>query len=263
MHPVITRFLDLDAAADSLSRRGRGAPTDDAEAALWRAADALPALANAVLAARGKAQVPPTTQQQLIVLATRAATSRLMDDPALGPRAAAAIAALEAHGAPREEAEQLVAQAVLEEAFGFSEDPDHFDADFVAETLDALPHLGALTQELVDEWLEAFVKAGPSAERPLRTRVAETLLEAAWGEGPQPVNPEHLDDALDHLGDALSPGERPRALAALRELLDFLAGKRVLGPQRLERLSSILASAATSGELADDEAEDEEDADEA
>jgi hypothetical protein len=220
----------------------------------------LPELADAITRARGKKSPSPSTQQQLIVLATRAATRRLAQDPSMGPRIASAIAALEGHGASRDQAESLVAQAVLEEAFGFAEDPDHFDVEFLGETVDSLSHLGALNPDLVDEWLDTFTKAGKSEDRPFRLKVAETLLEVAWGEGPQPINPEHLDDALDRLVDELARGELPKAAGVMTEWLGFLSSKHIVGPLRLARLTNILESAAKSGELSpEDEDEDEDD----
>ena len=260
MHPVIARFLDLAAVTNALEKSRQDDTLDADEAALVQVAAELPELADALNEARGKKAVSPSTQQQLIVLATRAATRRLTQDPSMGPRIASAVAALEAQGANREEAESLVAQAVLEEAFGFAEDPDRFDLEFLGETIDSLSHLGALNQELVDEWLDAFTKAGKSDQRPFRTKVAETLLEAAWGEGPQPINPEHLDDALDRLVDELAQGELPKAAGVMTELLGFLSGKHIVGPLRLARLTDILESAATSGELSHG-AEDEDEGD--
>lgn len=262
MHPVIARFLDLAAAVNALEKSQQDDTLDADESALVQVAAELPELAGALTEAKGKKVVAPTTQQQLIVLATRAATRRLTQDPAMGPRISSALGALEAQGASREEAEQLVAQAVLEEAFGFAEDPDRFDQEFLGETVDSLSHLAALTQELVDEWLDAFTKAGPADQRPFRTKVAETLLEAAWGEGPQPINPEHLDGALDRLVEELARGELPRAAGVMGELLGMLASKHVVGPLRLARLTDILESAAASGELStgedDDDASDED-----
>lgn len=261
MHPVIARFLDLAAAENALEKSRQDDTLDADEAALVQVAAELPELAEALTEARGKKVVSPTTQQQLIVLATRAATLRLTQDPSMGPRITSAIAALESQGASRDEAEQLVSQAVLEEAFGFAEDPDRFDLEFLGETIDSLSHLGALNQDLVDEWLDVFTKAGKGEQRPFRTKVAETLLEAAWGEGPQPINPEHLDDALDHLADELAEGELPKAAGIMGELLGFLSGKHIVGPLRLARLTDILESAAASGELSgggeDDETEEE------
>ena len=77
-------------------------------------------------------------------------------DSMLGPRVATARDALKKEGASDAEADDLIAQAVLEEAFGYAEDPGHFDAEYLAETLESLAHLAGVTQEKVDEWLENF-----------------------------------------------------------------------------------------------------------
>ncbi|MEW5737753.1 MAG: hypothetical protein AB1938_02445 [Myxococcota bacterium] len=262
MHPVIARFLDVAAALNAVDKSREDDTLDADEAALVQVVATEPELAKALADARGKKSVPPTVQQQLIILATKAATHRLAQDPTIGPRIASATAALKAQGASDEEAQQLVAQAVLEEAFGFAEDPDVFDKDFLAETLDSLSHLAALHQDLVDEWNDAFTKAGKPEQRPFRLKVAEALLEAAWGEGPQPINPEHLDDALDRLADELAESELTSAAGTMAEFLGFLAGKHVVGPTRLARLTDILESAARSGELSDEGDEDDESPDE-
>jgi len=261
MHPVITRFLDLANAVNAYEKLEREDTLDADEAALAQVLGREPELLKALNEAKGKKTVSPTLQQQLIVLATKAATFRLSQDPAMGPRMTTAIAALKAQGATDAEAQQLIAQAVLEEAFGFAEDPDEFDKDFLGETLDSLSHLGALTQEVVDEWLDGFTRAGKPDEKPFRLKVAEALFEAAWGEGPQPINPEHLDDALERLTEELAQSELQRAAGTMAELLGFLSQKHVVGPLRLARLTDILESAAVSGELAD-EADDDEEEDE-
>jgi alkylhydroperoxidase/carboxymuconolactone decarboxylase family protein YurZ len=264
MHPVIARFLDVAAALNAIDKSRQDDTLDADEAALVQVVSTEPELAKALAEARGKKNVPPTVQQQLIVLATKAATRRLEQDPGIGPRIASAISALKAQGASDEEAQHLVSQAVLEEAFGFAEDPDVFDKEFLAETLDSLVHLAALNQDLVDEWNDAFTRRAKPEARPLRLKVAETLLSAAWGEGPQPINPEHLDDALDRLADELTESELTSATGILGEFLGFLADKHVVGPVRLARLTDILESARRSGELrGDDDEEDDEGDDQA
>lgn len=259
MHPVIARFLDPAAASSTLDKAARGDALDDDEAALAAVGNEYPELAEAVRAAAGRKSPPATTQQHLIVLATRAATRRLLADTTLGPRVQDTLAALEPYGT-REDAMALVSQAVLEEAFGFAEHPDRFDAAFLEETLASLAHLAALERDVVDDWIDAFVKASAD-ERPLRTRVAEALLEAAWSDGPEPINPEHLDDALDTLAESLTFEEVPHAAEVLADWLALLGRKQVVGPLRLARLKDILRSAATSGEWAADDDEDAEDED--
>lgn len=262
MHPIIARFLDLDSAVSALEKEQREDTMDADETALAHVAGQTPGLVEALVDARGKKAVAPGVQQQLIVLATRAATHRLSQDPLMGPRIASAIAALKAQGASEDEASMMVSQAVLEEAFGFAEDPDRFDKDFLGETLDSLAHLGALNQDLVNDWIDAWAHQGDAAERPLRLKVADTLLQAAWGDGPQPINPEHLDEALEHLSEELARTDLPKAAQAMASFLAHLSTKHVVGATRLSRLTEILKSALGSGELEDGE-EEEADEDEA
>ena len=68
-------------------------------------------------------------------------------------------------------------------------------------------------------------------------------METAWGEGPQPVTPEHLDDTLEQLGDAVAESEFSRAAALLVEFLEVLRAQQVVGPERLARLSQLASTA--------------------
>lgn len=260
MHPVIARFLDLSAAVTALEKKEQAASLDADEAAFAAAAEKEPRARAALLKSKGKKSASPETQQQLIVLATRAAAARVADDAALGPKVKAAVAALVAEGATDEEAQALVAQCVLEEAFGYAEDPDHFDAPYLGETLDSLVPLAKLDGDTVDEWLEAFAKED-AAQKALRLSVAETLLEAAWSEGPQPISPEHLDDAIEHVADAVAESEFEKATETLALFIGFLAGKGVVGKERAARLTHILRSAGRSGEREGDFDEEEESGD--
>ncbi|MFZ5445727.1 MAG: hypothetical protein ACOZQL_37385 [Myxococcota bacterium] len=261
MHPLIARFIDLPVAVATLDKLENEATLDSDESAFINAASAFPKARAAVLKARNSKSPSPEAQQQLIVLAVRAAAGRLAFDPTLGPRVATAKAALEKEGATPEEAEALIAQTLLEEAFGYAEDPEAFDADFVAETLESLVYLATVTQESIDGWLEAFSKKAPAGDRPLAVKVAETLLEAAWSDGPQPITPEHLDDAIDQLAQSVASSEVPKAIELVIALLAFLAEQRILGPERRKRLEQIAGSARNAGVEVSDE-EEEEDADE-
>lgn len=259
MHPLIARSLDLAAALRTLERSDAGEALAPDEAAFARAAAAHPKARAALLRARGAKKASPEAQQHLIVIATRAATLRLVEDPALGPPMARARAALEAEGATAAEVDDLLAQAVLEEAFGYAEDPDHFDADFLGETFATLANLARVTQDTVDDLLEAFARQGEASERALRLTVAEHLLEAAWSEGPQPITPEHVDDAVEQLAATVAAAEFARAGAALRAFLVQLAAQGVVGPQRAARLAQVLEGAVAGGAEAFDEAPDAED----
>ena len=268
MHPLIARFLDLPAAVTALEKADQAVSLTVEEAALAEAAKDHPKSKAAVLKAKGKAQVSPESQQHLILLTIEAATALVARDEKLGPKVTAANAALKSEGAEDDEAHQLVAQAVLEEAFGYAEDPTRFDADFLSETLDGLIPLSKVTSELCEEWIEKFSKQ-TSANRELRFRVAETLLDAAWSEGPQPISPEHIDDTLESLATTMASTEFVKAGEALQAFLDFLAAQKIIGKQRLERLSHLLRSALASGvdldadlEEEEEEGDDEDEADE-
>ena len=263
MHPLIARFIDLPAALLALEKESADTTLDTDEAALIAAAVAFPRARASVLKARGAKSPSSEAQQQLIVLATRAAAIRISIDPVLGPRVTSAKAALEAEGATASEADDLIAQAVLEEAFGYAEDPEVFDADYLAETLDSLVHLAKVTQDKLDDWLEAFARGGSAGDRALRLKVAEVLLESAWSEGPQPITPEHLDDAIEQLADTVAESEFTRAAQTLSLFLGFLAQQHLVGAQRKTRLEQVLTSATARGaESEDDDAEAGEDDDE-
>ncbi len=261
MHPTIARFLDLSTAVATLEKLESETTLDADESALITAAAAHPGSRKAVLASKGKKKPSPEAEQHLILLATRAAARRLAVDPRLGPRIDTARAALEKAGASAEEADGLITQTVLEEAFGYAEDPDTFDADFLAETLESLPHLAVVDQETIDAWLEDFARAGDDGQRALRLKVAEEVLQAAWSDGPQPITPEHIDEALEELGDSVAASEFALAARTVEQLLAFLLTRHVIGRERLGRLSHLVETAASAGAdpLEPDEAEDPED----
>ncbi|PZR16626.1 MAG: hypothetical protein DI536_05560 [Archangium gephyra] len=265
MHPIIARFLDLPQAIAALEKLETETTLDSEESALIAAAANHPKSRAAVLKARGSKNVTSEAQQHLIILATHAATSRIAVDPILGPRVTSARAALLKEGASEEEADALIAQAVLEEAFGYAEDPDEFDGKYVGETLESLSHLAAVTQDTVDAWLEAFAKEGSAENRALRLSVAEAVLESAWSDGPQPITPEHIDEALERLGDLVAANEFEKATATVEQFLAFLFGKHVIGRERQARLTQIVKTAGSNGadpfegeeQDGDDEAADE------
>lgn len=261
MHPIIARFLDLPAAIAALEKLDTETTLDSEESALIAAAATHPQSRAVVMKARGAKKVSNDAQQHLILLATHAATSRISVDPMLGPRVTSARAALEKEGATTEEADALIAQAVLEEAFGYAEDPDSFDAAYVAETLESLSHLAAITQDTVDAWLEAFAKDGGDDARALRLTVAEAVLESAWSEGPQPITPEHVDEALERLGDSVAASDFEKAAATVEAFLAFLFARHVIGRERQARLTQIVKTASPSGaDPFEDDAEAHDDA---
>ncbi|MFO0601275.1 MAG: hypothetical protein U0228_38550 [Myxococcaceae bacterium] len=259
MHPLIARFIDLTNAVATLEKNGFERTLDADEAAYVRAADRMPQARVAILKAKGKAKPSSDVQQQLIVVATRAAALRATTDRELGPRIETARAALLKEGASESEADDLIAQAVLEEAFGYAEDPGHFDAPYLAETIESLAHLAPITQDTVDEWLETFAKEATAEARALQLKVAELMLESAWSEGPQPITPEHVDETLELIADAVAQTEFTRALETLQRFLAFLGKRHVIGPTRLERLAKIVSTASAAGAEVDEEVDEDED----
>lgn len=254
MHPLLRRFLDVSKVVELLEQ-----PSPDAEgAALIAAIDSEKDLRRLVLATKGK-QPSAELQQRLIVASTRAAATRLLNDDVVGTKAKAAIAAIVDSGGTEADGHTLVQQTVLDEAFGWAEDPEEFDLTFVSETLDSLVPLATVDADKVEAWVDAFVKKGAANTRPLRLAAAEALLEAAWGDGPQPIAPEHVDDAVDTLAGSVASNELERAGGALAEFLAFLAAERVLGPLRLKRLDDVAKSAVRSPDVTEEE---EADADE-
>lgn len=262
MHPLIARFLDFPAAVAAL-QKDASASIDGQEAALRLAAAAFPKARSTILKAGATKKPSEDAQQQLIILSTRAASALLNEDAQLGPRVNQAKAALKQAGAQDDEIDNLIAQAVLEEAFGYAEDPGIFDGDYVGETLDSLSHLAVLTQETIDDWLETFARGAPSSERPLRLKVAELVLESAWSEGPQPMTPEHLDDALEQLADSVAESEVEKASATVAQFLTFLAERKVIGKERFSRLEHVLKSATARGLEPNESDEDDDEDDDA
>jgi hypothetical protein len=259
MHPLMSRFMDLSNAVLALEKTENESTLDGEESAWLAAAHEFPQARAAILKAKGAKKTSSDVQQHLIILATRGAAIRIGGDPLLGPRVTTARAALEKEGATKEEAEALIAQTLLEEAFGYAEDPEHFDAPYVAETLESLTHLATITQETVDDWLETFAKNGDATSRALNLKVAESLLESAWSEGPQPITPEHVDEALELIADTVAQSEFTRALETLLRFVRFLATHHVVGSQRVDRLEKLISSASLAGAEVDEEVEDDDD----
>ncbi len=212
MHPLQRRFLDVAAVVSALE----GQTTDDDALALVAAVRAEAGLEKKLLAAKGKA-LPNELQQRLIVTSTKAAAARLLADDATGPRTQAALDGVIAAGAAKDEAMTLVQQAVLDEGFGWADDPEDFDVAFLLETIDSLPALARIDADWVEAQVDAFVKQVDVKERPLRLAVADALLEAAWSDGPQPIAAEHVDDAMEHLARSVASQELERARRRGRE----------------------------------------------
>jgi hypothetical protein len=264
MHPLIARFLDPSKLVATLEKSTQAVALDPDEAAIAAEFASEPKLKDELLKAKGRAQPSSQVQQRAIVLSVRAATARVLEHASLGPKARAAMTALSAEGASDEEARSLVAQVLLEEAFGYAEDPAEFDSAYVAESLESLVPLAKINADLVDGWLETWAKGGPAGDKALRVTVGEALLDAAWSDGPGPIGPEHLDDALDHLGETTASSERAKMLEAMTGFIAFLAEQNIVGTERARRLTGLVAAAArgpndSEEEAAVDEAEETDD----
>jgi hypothetical protein len=248
MHPTLARYLDLAAAADTLRREERGEALGAREQPFAVAARAFPEERALLLALRGPPS--PEAQQALLVLAAHAAVVALREDERLGPALAAARAALAAEGATPAQVEQFLAERVLEEAFDGDPDPDTFDRAGFEETLRGVPALARLTRERVEGLIEAFTLAAAADWEPAHRLAARELVEAAWSEGPQPLNGEQLEQALERVREQLGEAHAARGVEAVRRFVDLLYEEALLGPLRRTRLHAVLDLAAAGAGFA-------------
>lgn len=261
MHPVIARFLSTKATQTALQASDDGG--DPQVRALREASTRKAHLKKAVLQGSGR-----NAEEASIALATEAATALLADDAQVAPHLAKARAALATAGASAEEAGQLLAEVLLDEAFAWDSEPEDFDVALVKETFDTLPALGALDNETVDDLMEAFAKGGASGTQALRIKVVEALFEAAWGNGPAAINAEHVDTALEALSDSVSEKELPLLLQSMSDALTLLHKAGLVGALRLARLLEVVKSSAggfgggSEGDDGEDDIEGEEEEDE-
>ena len=226
MHPVLARFLDLGSAQAALRKIRAGDPLDPAEQALARVLPPDPDKAAALASAHRHAS--EEAQAALVFFAAHAALQALREEPAAAAALTRADLALRAHGGSDAQVAAQLASILVEEAFGYEDSAESFDLPFVLETFDALPKLFALTPIEIDRILAAFLESGAKPLRARAERLARHLLEAAWGEGPEPINPEHLQLALED-----ASADDPRLLA---EFLRALGKEGLVGPLRLARL---------------------------
>lgn len=261
MHPVIAAFLDVRTALDVLERAEKGEPLAGDEQRFAAAAKQHPELVRVVKASQGR-RPSEDAQHATILLGVRAALAGIGEDAALGAPARAAREALTAAGADAEQIEQLLGGVLVEEAFTGDQDPTQFDQAFVKESFESLPELATLDTEKVSELIDAFSRSVATAERTTALACAETLFSSAWGEGPQSINVEHVDEALEELGQG-PEAELAAVRKGLETLLRFLSAHKLIGPLRLERLLSHLKEWTPPGEDdLDDEDDDDGDAEE-
>jgi hypothetical protein len=251
MHPILARFLSVDAAADVLRREDHGEVLRAEERPLAEAARAFPEHRAALAGARkreGGGEPDLAAQQAAVVLAAHAALRALEGDEELAGPLRTAREALKAEGAEAAESEQLLASLLLEEAFGYEDDPDHFDRELVRSSLEEIPELAKLTRARVEELVRAFGEAAEPGWAMTHELAARTLFETAWSEGPQAVNPEHVGDALQTLAAKLPASERGRAGESLRRMVEFLRGQRLVSAERARRLAGVLDAREADGE---------------
>lgn len=230
MHIVLQRYLNLNQALTTL-RQAPHAPLTVEEQAFVDVTHAHPEKRQALFSAQDVIRPAPETQQALLFLATHAAVDVLAQDETFGPEIERARATLDAEGASQDERELLLASLLIEEAFGFLSEDDLFDGEFFLETLQTLPQWACLTQERLQQWTEEFEATHPGS----RTLI-EQFFTCAWSDGPEPINPEHLEMLVGQWADEHSLQEAQRSLPTLRALIDFLHQERLLGPIRRGRL---------------------------
>jgi hypothetical protein len=240
MHPLIARFLNLEAARETLRKEKSGEALDAEEQLFTTTAAKHPQQRSEVLGVSGR-KLASDAQASLVLLAAHTAARAIGQDSRLASAAAKAREALTSEGATEEEADAFIASILLEEAFGYDEEVDTFDASFVEEALGEIPALAALTREGVDALMMKFAQKGATdAERAAREHIAKRLFDIAWSEGPTPINPEHMDVLVesDIAGEAEELQEA--RLRATVELLQVLAQQGLIGPMRLSRLRAQL-----------------------
>jgi hypothetical protein len=240
MHPLLARYLNLEVAVDTLSRADQGQVLKAEERPYAEASSQFPEERSAVLAARGKARPAEATQKSLVRLAAHGALQALSQETPTAEKLQTARGALVEAGSTEAEADAFLAALVLEEGFGDDEDVDAFDITYFLETLDSLPLLSDLTQDRVAGIADAFMRTAPAEWKKPYELAARALLDAAWKEGPEPVNVDHVQQARDEVASQLGKSEVQRANEAVGRFLEFLRKAQLVGPQRQKRLTQRL-----------------------
>ncbi|MCE9666217.1 hypothetical protein LY474_00170 [Myxococcus stipitatus] len=240
MHPVLARFLTADVAKETLRKQQAGDSLSPEEQSFTEAARAHPRQAAILMDVGGRA-LSSDAQAALVLLAAHASARAILDDPELAEPARKARAALAEEGASEEETDAFIASILLEEAFGYEQDVDTFDREYVKEALGEVPALAGLTKEAVDALFLGFVKgAANDAERKVREGMARALFDIAWAEGPAPINPEHIEALLDAEVADKPEEEQEAKIHATALLLQALSREGIMGPLRLSRLRAML-----------------------
>ena len=241
MHPLIARYLSPDAARETLQKEKDGAPLEPEERLFAQTAAAHPDKRAALTGSATRRHPSSDAEASVIFLAAYAATRALAEDAQLGPATARARQALAAEGASEDETDAFLASILMEEAFGYEQEVEAFDATYVQETLGEVPALAALTREHVDALLVNLERsAKDAAERDVRARMGRALVNSAWEEGPTPINPEHIEAFYAAELEGKPEAELEAGLRATVEFLQVLAREGLVGPQRLSRLRAQL-----------------------
>jgi hypothetical protein len=241
MHPLIARYLSPDAARETLQKEKNGEPLDAEERLFAETAAAHPDKRKDLLGATGKRHLSSDAEAAVVFLAAYAATRAIAAEPALSAATTRAREALAEEGASPDETDAFIASILLEEAFGYEEEMESFDHGYVLETLGEVPALAALSREQVDALILGFEKAArDEAEREIRARISRALVNIAWGEGPTPINPEHMEALYEGEIVDKPEAEMEAGLRATVDFLQVLAKEGLIGPQRLSRLRSQL-----------------------
>jgi hypothetical protein len=257
MHPVLARYLNVDATVDLLRRAHAKQPIGDEHRHLLEAVRAHPDVASAATGEPGK---HPSIEAQHVALflGTHAALRALREDPAMAPHLDLAEQELKRLGADDADVESLLAQLVTDEAFATEEDVDAFDQEGFLESVGDLMVLAALDEAQVSRVLARFGAQAPQGQHLLWEQVARTLLEVAWDEGPAPITSENVQDALEAVYQELGEQQLAATATALQAFIGVMAAERWVGPLRAERLKH---AAAMPLEPADEDENEDEDAD--
>ncbi|NMO19024.1 hypothetical protein HPC49_27670 [Pyxidicoccus fallax] len=240
MHPVLASYLTAETARETLRKQQAGEALSPEEQAFADAAAAHPKHQAVMLGVGGRA-LSSDAQASLVLLAAHAAARAMREDPELAEPTRKAREALAEEGASEEEADAFIASILLEEAFGYEQDVDTFDREYVKEALGEVPALAALTKEAVDALFLAFVKGSSNdVERKVREGMARALFDIAWSEGPAPINPEHMEALLDAEVVDRPEEEQEAKVHTTAQLLQALSKEGLIGPLRLSRLRAML-----------------------
>lgn len=244
MHPLFARFLTYESAHDVLSRAQRQEQLEGDDALYAGTAAEFPDAREALLNTPPDQADDEEMEQLLVLLGAHATRKALELDPEAGPALTRAREALKQEGAADEQADEMFATLLLEEAFGYDDEADQFDREFVLASLGEIPALAALTTERVGELRAAFASSG--SNRAVREKVIEALFEAAWGEGPSPINPEHVQSAWDKLSRGQKKPARRERKELLSAVLSQLTKEGLVSGLREKRLNEILERIAGS-----------------